>query len=80
MSNWKDKLDKISVGDPNSKGCTICLGELLCNDDNIKPIIDFIETQIKEAERRALESINPMIRYDCGCLDKLDEKLKELNQ
>ena len=48
MKTLIEQLEQLELEDPNSKGCTICLGEYL-NNSMVNIINNFIEEKIKEA-------------------------------
>ena len=61
---WVDELYRLDVGDPDSKGCTISLGEYLRTDcPELEGFIsDLLSLQREEVRREVVEEITTKIR------------------
>ena len=61
---WVDELYRLDVGDPDSKGCTISLGEYLRTDcPELEGFIsDLLSLQREQVRREVVEEITTKIR------------------
>lgn len=74
---WQDELDRLEINDRGSKGCSVCLAEMM-GSKNMEIIYQFI-TDLRKQDEKILIEILPFGHRDDigGLVEQIEQLIKD---